>query len=174
MSSLEHLKSLIRDVPDFPKPGIMFRDITPLLRDGRAFIETIDAMSHYVHRQKADLIAAPESRGFLFGAGVAVKTGVGFVPIRKPGKLPWKTRSASYSLEYGTDRLEIHDDALKPGQRVVIIDDVLATGGTMKACCDLVTQSGATVAGLLFAIELAALGGRTKLAAFDIHSLLRY
>ena len=170
----EDLKALIREVPNFPKAGIVFRDITPLLRDPRAFAATIDAMAHFVHRQKAEVIAAPESRGFLFGAALAVKTGTGFIPIRKPGKLPWKTRGASYSLEYGTDRLEIHEDAIKPGQRVLLVDDVLATGGTMKACCELVTGSQATVAGALFLIELLALGGRAKLPGVECSSLIQY
>src|SRR5262245_6320812 len=157
---LAELKSLVREVPNFPKPGIIFRDITPLLREPLAFAEVIHLMAAFAQKQSAEVIAAPESRGFIFGAAMAIQTGMGFVPIRKPGKLPWKTRGASYALEYGIDNLEIHEDAIRPGQRVLMVDDVLATGGTMKACCDLVTAMDARIAGVTFLIELAALGGR--------------
>jgi adenine phosphoribosyltransferase len=168
------IKSLVREVPNFPKPGIVFRDITPLLRDPKAFGETISLMTGFAQKHSAEIIAAPESRGFIFAAAMAVRAGIGFVPIRKPGKLPWKTRGASYALEYGTDRLEIHEDAIRPGQRVLLVDDVLATGGTMKACCDLVREAEAHVAGISFLIELAALGGRSKLGNVSIHSVMTF
>jgi adenine phosphoribosyltransferase len=169
-----HLEALVREVPNFPKPGIVFRDITPLLREPKAFAEIIDVMSEFARKQSAEIVAAPESRGFIFAAAVALRAGIGFVPIRKPGKLPWKTRGASYALEYGTDRLEIHEDAIRSGQRVLLVDDVLATGGTMKACCDLVTEVEAKIAGIAFLIELAALGGRKRLGDLPIHSVLTF
>jgi adenine phosphoribosyltransferase len=172
--SLEALKALVREVPNFPKPGIIFRDITPLLRDPRAFAEAIKPMAAFAEQQSAEVIAAPESRGFIFGAAIAIKAGIGFVPIRKPGKLPWKTRGAAYALEYGTDNLEIHEDAIRPGQRVLMVDDVLATGGTMKACCELVTAMDARIAGVTFLIELAALGGRAKLGNVPIHAVMDF
>jgi adenine phosphoribosyltransferase len=169
-----HLEALVREVPNFPKPGIVFRDITPLLREPKAFAEIIDVMSEFARKQSAEIVAAPESRGFIFAAAVALRAGIGFVPIRKPGKLPWKTRGASYALEYGTDRLEIHEDAIRSGQRILLVDDVLATGGTMKACCDLVTEVEANIAGIAFLIELAALGGRKRLGDLPIHSVLTF
>jgi adenine phosphoribosyltransferase len=169
-----HLEALVREVPNFPKPGIVFRDITPLLREPKAFAEIIDVMSEFARKQSAEIVAAPESRGFIFAAAVALRAGIGFVPIRKPGKLPWKTRGASYALEYGTDRLEIHEDAIRSGQRVLLVDDVLATGGTMKACCDLVTEVEAKIAGIAFLIELAALGGRKRVGDLPIHSVLTF
>jgi adenine phosphoribosyltransferase len=166
------LKALVREVPNFPKPGIVFRDITPLLREPKAFAETIDLMAAFAKSQSAEIVAAPESRGFIFAAALAIKAGIGFVPIRKPGKLPWKTRGASYALEYGTDRLEIHEDAIRAGQRVLLVDDVLATGGTMKACCDLVREAEAHLAGISFLIELQALGGRARLGSAPIESVM--
>jgi adenine phosphoribosyltransferase len=169
-----HLQALVREVPNFPKPGIVFRDITPLLREPKAFAEVIDAMTEFARAQAAEVVAAPESRGFIFAAAVALRAGIGFVPIRKPGKLPWKTRGASYALEYGTDRLEIHEDAIRKGQRVLLVDDVLATGGTMKACCDLVREAEASLAGIAFLIELSALGGRARLGAVPIRSVLTF
>jgi adenine phosphoribosyltransferase len=168
------LKALVREVPNFPKPGIVFRDITPLLREPKAFAETIDLMAAFARKQSAEIVAAPESRGFIFAAAVAIKAGIGFVPIRKPGKLPWKTRGASYALEYGTDRLEIHEDAIRKGQRVLLVDDVLATGGTMKACCDLVREAEAHIAGIAFLIELQALGGRARLGNLPVESVLTF
>jgi adenine phosphoribosyltransferase len=169
---LPQLKALVREVPNFPKPGIVFRDITPLLRDPKAFAEAIDLLTAFATKQSAEIVAAPESRGFIFAAAVAIRAGIGFVPIRKPGKLPWKTRGASYALEYGTDRLEIHEDAIRAGQRVLLLDDVLATGGTMKACCDLVREADAQIAGVSFLIELQALGGRARLPNVPIESVL--
>jgi adenine phosphoribosyltransferase len=172
--SLEHLKRLIRDVPDFPKPGILFRDITPLLGDGKAFGEVVDAFAAIARASQANLIAAPESRGFVFGAPAAAKLGIGFVPIRKPGKLPGKKARVTYALEYGTDTLEMHADGAKPGDRVLLVDDLLATGGTIRACADLVEGTGATVVGFAFAIELAFLKGREKLGVRPVHALLTY
>jgi adenine phosphoribosyltransferase len=168
----QHLEALVREVPNFPKPGIVFRDITPLLRDPKAFSEAIDLMAAFAKKQSSEIVAAPESRGFIFAAALAVRAGIGFVPIRKPGKLPWKTRGASYALEYGTDRLEIHEDAIRAGQRVLLVDDVLATGGTMKACCDLVREADAHIAGVSFLIELQALGGRARLGSVPIESVM--
>ena len=172
--NLDDVKKLIRDVPDFPKPGIVFKDITPVLKNAAAMHLVLDVMEREARAWKANLVAGPESRGFIFGAPLAARLGVGFVPIRKPKKLPWKTKSASYELEYGTDRVEIHLDAAGKGDRVVIVDDLLATGGTMGACCELVEGLGATVAGCLFMIELGFLSGRAKLPGRAIHSLLNY
>jgi adenine phosphoribosyltransferase len=168
------LRRWIRDIPDFPKPGIMFKDITPLLGDPKAFGAVIDQLTERYDGQKIDTIAAAEARGFIFGAPLALRLEAGFVPIRKPGKLPYATVALEYQLEYGTDRLEVHTDALTPGRRVLLLDDVLATGGTMRACCDLVTQTGAEVVGCAFVLELSFLGGRAKLAPFDVFSLITY
>lgn len=170
----EHLKSLVRDVPDFPKKGILFRDITPLLAHGPAFVEIVDALAAIARAARATKIAAPESRGFIFGAPVAAKLGIGFVPIRKPGKLPAKKRSVTYALEYGTDTLEMHEDGAAAGDRVLLVDDLLATGGTIRAVADLVETTGATVVGFAFVIELAALKGREKLGVRPVHALLTY
>ncbi len=168
------LHDYIRDIPDFPKPGIMFKDITPLLSDSAAFAESINQFAgHFVNRG-ISVIAAAEARGFIFGAPLALQLKAGFVPIRKPGKLPYATIAQEYQLEYGSDKLEVHSDALGPGQRVLLIDDVLATGGTMKACQDLVASTGALVVGCTFLIELSFLGGRAKLAPGDIFSLITY
>ncbi|HYC77649.1 MAG TPA: adenine phosphoribosyltransferase [Planctomycetota bacterium] len=172
--SIDHLRRYVRDVPDFPKPGILFRDITPLLGDGKAFAEAIDALAAIARTVKAERIAAPESRGFIFGAPVAARLGVGFAPIRKPGKLPAKKRRLTYSLEYGTDVLEMHDDAIRPGERVLLVDDLLATGGTIRACADLVEAVGGQVAGFAFVIELLALLGRERLGVRPVHALLAY
>ncbi len=164
----------IRDVPDFPKPGILFKDITPLLADPAAFRATIDRLAAPFRGREVDVVAAAEARGFLFGAPLALALGKGFVPIRKPGKLPYKTICWDYDLEYGKDRLEIHDDGLKPGQKVLLMDDVLATGGTMAACKELVRSIGAEVVACLFVIELAFLKGRERLEPGEIVSLIRY
>lgn len=167
-------RELIHVVPDFPKPGISFKDITPLLADGPAFADCIDRLATAVRAFGADVIAAPESRGFLFGVPVAMKLGIGFAPIRKKGKLPRKTRSITYALEYGTDTLFIHADAVGPGQRVVVIDDVLATGGTMAACIALIRDCGADVTGAAFLMELGFLDGRSKLGGVPVHALVAY
>jgi adenine phosphoribosyltransferase len=167
------LERLIRDVPNFPKPGIMFKDITPLLADASALAATIDALVAPYVDKGIDLICGTESRGFIFAAAAAVKLGVGFVPIRKPGKLPGKTIREEYALEYGTDGVEVHCDAIKPGQRILMVDDLLATGGTMAACCKLVEKLGGKVVGVTFVIELAFLPGRKKLNGYDVHSLVK-
>lgn len=172
--SQESLKELIREVPDFPKPGINFYDITTLLKHGRGFRKTVDSLSEHYHGKPIDVVIGIEARGYFFAPAVALALGAGFVPVRKPKKLPHVVKSIEYALEYGTDQLEIHADAVEPGQNVLIIDDVLATGGTACAVANLVQQVGGKVAGLGFVIELAFLNGREKLAAFDVFSLLQY
>jgi adenine phosphoribosyltransferase len=167
-------RAWIRDVPDFPKPGVVFKDITPLLGHHEAFSAVIAAMAAHFTGVAIDTVAAAEARGFIFGAPLALRLGAGFVPIRKPGKLPWATVALEYQLEYGTDRLELHTDALAPGRRVLLVDDVLATGGTMRACCDLVQRTGAEVVACAFALELAFLQGRARLAPFEAYSLITY
>jgi adenine phosphoribosyltransferase len=173
-SSPLDLTSYIRDIPDFPKPGILFKDITPLLGDPRAFRAAIDQLVSHFRGERIDAVGAAEARGFLFGTPLAMGLGVGFVPIRKPGKLPYQRITQIYELEYGSDTLEMHSDALGPGSRVLLIDDVLATGGTMKACCDLVRSIGVEVVACAFVIELGFLQGRKKLAPTDVFSLIRY
>ena len=168
------LKSFIRDVPDFPQPGVLFRDITPLLGDPRAFGLAIDEMCARIEGKDIDSVVAIESRGFLLGAPIADRLGLPFVPVRKPGKLPAQRMSIEYALEYGESQLDIHTDALRPGERAVIIDDLLATGGTAGGAAKLVELLGAKVAGLAFLIELAPLGGRDRLGGYDVFSLLRY
>jgi adenine phosphoribosyltransferase len=167
-------RSFIRDIPDFPKPGVMFKDITPLLARPEAFGAVIDRLADIYVAAKVDTIAAAEARGFIFGAPLALRLGAGFVPIRKPGKLPYATMALEYQLEYGTDRLEVHTDAFAPDRRVLLLDDVLATGGTMRACCDLVARTGARVIGCAFVLELTFLGGRARLAPYDVTSLVSY
>jgi len=170
------IDSLIRDVPDFPKPGVVFKDITPLLADAKACALIYEAMAapYLDANEKVDLVLGIESRGFIFGTPVAQSLGVGFSPVRKPGKLPWKTVSQSYQLEYGEDTLELHQDAITEGQRVVIVDDLLATGGTMEAACKLVEVLGGTVVGCSFLIELGFLNGRERLGDRPVHSLIKY
>jgi len=168
------LKTIIRDVPDFPKPGILFRDITTLLQQSNAFQQAVDLLLQRYRDMPFDLVAGIESRGFIMGTVLAYQLKKGFVPIRKPGKLPASTISAEYSLEYGTDRIEMHVDAVRPGQRVLLVDDLLATGGTMQAACSLIRQAGAEVAECSFLIELAGLNGRAKLDGYNIFSLLTY
>ncbi len=170
----EPLKRLIREVPDFPKKGILFYDITTLLKDKRGFATLIDALSEYYLESGVDLIIGIEARGFIFGPALAYRLGAGFVPVRKPKKLPAATAKVTYDLEYGTDTLEIHQDAVQKGQRVVIVDDLLATGGTATACAQLIESLGGEVAGLAFAVELDFLKGREKLAKYDVFSLLHY
>ena len=173
-ADIEALKARIRDVPDFPKPGIVFKDITTLLKDPEGLRRTGDLMADLVRGRKVSKVVAIESRGFILGGLVADRLGLGFVPVRKPGKLPARTRKASYALEYGTDSLEIHDDALQPGESVLIVDDVIATGGTARAAAELVEGLGARVSAYLFLIELAFLNGRAKLEGYDVLSLIRY
>lgn len=168
------LASKIRDVPDFPTPGILFKDITPLVADPAAFRESIDQLAEWAGPRDPDIILGAEARGFIFGGALAYALGCGFVPARKPGKLPWNTVDATYALEYGSDTLEVHADAIGNGQRVVVLDDVLATGGTARAKIDLVEQLGGSVVGALFVVELTFLAGREKLAGYDVHALVAF
>ncbi len=168
------LKKSIRIVENFPKEGISFKDITTLIADGEAFKYSIDAIAEHLKDKKVDVILVPEARGFIFGVPVAYALGVGFVPVRKKGKLPFETVSVNYDLEYGTDVLEIHKDAIKKGQRVAIVDDLLATGGTIEAVTRLVEEAGGEVVALDFAIELTDLKGRDKLKGYEVMSLVQY
>ncbi|MDH4202498.1 MAG: adenine phosphoribosyltransferase [Phycisphaerae bacterium] len=168
------LKAYIRDIPDFPKPGILFRDITPLLANAKALAAAIDAMREPFVGQGIDVVAAVEARGFIFGAAVARALNAGFVPIRKKGKLPFRTHSVRYGLEYGEDVVEVHSDAVAAGTKVLMIDDLLATGGTMTAACELIEKLGGEIAGLTFLIELADLKGRDSLKKYSIHSVITY
>lgn len=170
----EPLKELIRTVPNFPKPGILFYDITTLLKDRVGMAQLTDAFAAYYIGKEIDLVLGIEARGFIFGPALAYRLNAGFVPVRKPRKLPAPTAKVSYDLEYGTDSLEIHLDAIEPGQRVIIVDDLLATGGTMEATIKLVRQLGGEIVGLGFAIELDFLKGRQKFTEYDVHSLLHY
>lgn len=171
---MNHLKNLIREVPDFPKPGINFYDITTLLKDAQGLSEVLNALKNQYAGQTIHQVVGIEARGFFFAPAVAWALNAGFVPVRKPGKLPSVTERIEYALEYGTDSIEMHRDAVKPGQRVVIVDDVLATGGTAKAAAQLVQRLGGEIAGMSFVIELDFLKGRDKLAGLPIHSLIRY
>ena len=168
------LARYIRAVPDFPKPGILFRDITPLLGNPQALRAAIERMAEHYRGAKVDVVAAAEARGFIFAAPLALELNVGFVPVRKPGKLPFDTHAFHYELEYGSDTLEMHRDGIAPGQNVLLVDDLLATGGTVEACCRLVEKSGAKVVGCVFLIELAGLGGAKRLAPYKPYSLIRY
>jgi adenine phosphoribosyltransferase len=174
ITDCEPLKALIRTVPDFPKPGILFYDITTLLKDPVGFAQLIDALAQYYIDKEIDLVLGIEARGFIFGPALAYRLNAGFVPVRKPKKLPGPTVRVTYDLEYGSDSLEIHADAIEPGQRVVIVDDLLATGGTMEATIKLVQQLGGEIAGLGFAIELDFLKGRDRFKDYDVFSLLHY
>ena len=168
------LRSKIREIPDFPRPGIVFRDIMPLLADAEAFEETVDRLAEFAEPRRPDLVLGAEARGFILGGALTSRLGCGFVAARKPGKLPWRTVSAKYALEYGSDALELHEDAVRSGARVLVHDDLLATGGTARAKVELVERLGGTVVGLAFVIELEALGGREKLAGYDVFSLVQY
>ena len=168
------LQRLIRDVPDFPKPGIVFKDITPLLADPAGLAMAVEVMANPFRKDRVDLVIGAESRGFIFGTAIAQSLSCGFVPIRKPGKLPRETHRAEYELEYGSDVLEMHADAIQPGQRVLMVDDLLATGGTMAACIEMVRRTGATIAAATFLIELEFLEGRRRLGDVEIHSAIRY
>jgi adenine phosphoribosyltransferase len=170
----ESLKRLIRDIPDFPKKGILFRDITPLLADPSGLALSIELLANPFRGKRIDLVVGAESRGFIFGTAVACCLSAGFALVRKPGKLPHKKVSMTYDLEYGTDTLEMHSDSIVAGQRVLIVDDVLATGGTMKACCDMVKQLGGELVGVAVLIELVGLNGRSKLGSTPVHSVLNY
>jgi adenine phosphoribosyltransferase len=169
-------KTYIRDIPDFPKPGIIFKDIGPLLGNGPIFSEVVNRIAGLCDENaiRPDILACPEARGFIFGAALAFRLGVGFVPIRKPGKLPYKTTRVEYALEYGSDTIEMHIDAVKPGQRVLIVDDLLATGGTTCACADLIRKAGGVVAGCVFLVELGFLRGRERLNGYPTYSLIKY
>jgi len=170
----KYLAESIRSIPDFPKPGILFRDITTLIKDKKAFKESVELIAQKFAQEKIDYVVGVEARGFIFGGALATRLNVGFIPIRKKGKLPAKTKGITYNLEYGTDTLEIHQDALNPGDRVLIIDDLLATGGTVRAVADLVEAQGAKVLGLAFVIELVDLKGREKLKKYPIVSLVEF
>ena len=164
----------IRSIPDFPKPGILFRDITPLLASPEALQATVEQLAERVRDLDIDVVAAAEARGFIFAAPLAIQIGAGFVPVRKPGKLPFDTHAFRYQLEYGTDTLESHIDGVEVGQRVLLVDDLLATGGTIEACCHLIERAGAKIVGCAFVIELSALGGRNRIAPHDTISLITY
>lgn len=168
------LRKYIRDIPNWPKEGILFRDITPLLGDPEAFAAAIDALSAGFADSGIEYVAAVEARGFIFGSAVAERLGAGFVPIRKKGKLPWQTETVTYDLEYGTDTLEVHRDAVGSGAKVLMVDDLLATGGTMAAACKLIEKIGGKVAGITFLIELAALGGMQKISDYEVTSVITF
>lgn len=169
-----NLKDYIRNIPDFPKPGILFRDITTLLKDKKAFKIAVNALSNKYKNKKIDKVVAVEARGFILGGAVAEKLSAGFVPVRKKGKLPWRTNSVTYDLEYGTDTLEMHHDAIEPGDKVLVVDDLLATGGTVKAVTDLVKQLKGKIIGIAFLIELTDLKGIEKLKGYPVYSLIKY
>ena len=171
---MDNLKAKIRDVPDFPEPGIVFKDIMPMLANPATLHEAVDRLAEWIEPRKPDLILGAEARGFILGGALAHKLGCGFIAARRPGKLPWKTVSATYALEYGENTLELHADALSDGARVLVHDDLLATGGTAAAICDLVEQLGGEVVGLAFVIELEFLEGRKHLERYDVHSLIQY
>jgi adenine phosphoribosyltransferase len=172
--SATDLASRIRDIPDFPKPGILYKDITPLLLDGEALRQAVGELAEWARPRGVDYVVAAEARGFILGAALALELGAGFVPARKPGKLPSDTISADYILEYGVDSLEMHSDALAHGARVLVHDDLLATGGTARALADLVDGTGAEVVGCAFLVELTFLGGRERLVGYDVHSLISF
>lgn len=169
-----NLADYIRDVPDFPKPGIVFKDITPLLADPTAFKTCISRLADHYRDEQIDVITAAEARGFIFAAPLAVELGIGFVPIRKPGKLPYQKHSYSYELEYGSDTLEMHIDGVTEGQRVLVVDDLLATGGTIQACCKMIEECKATIVGCAFLIELKFLNGAEKMGSHPVFSLIEY
>ncbi|MGA8766137.1 MAG: adenine phosphoribosyltransferase [Candidatus Acidiferrales bacterium] len=171
---MDDLKKMIREIPDYPKPGILFYDLTTLLQDGKGFHSLVDKLCDHYGGQPVDVVAGIEARGFIFAPALAYRLGAGFVPVRKPKKLPWKTASVTYQLEYGSDQLEIHQDAVKKGQRVLLCDDLLATGGTAAAAINLVRQLGGNIVGAAFAVELNFLHGRAKLPGVDVFSLLKY
>ncbi|MBP7868284.1 MAG: adenine phosphoribosyltransferase [Acidobacteria bacterium] len=171
---MEHLKKIIREIPDFPKPGILFYDITTLLANGPAFSEVIRTFVNRYGPARIDSVVGIEARGFIFASAVAYGLGAGFVPVRKPKKLPWKTVSRSYALEYGTDALEMHEDAVRPGHRVLLVDDLIATGGTARAVAEMVTSQGGTLVEAGFVVELEFLRGRDALAGLDVFSILKY
>ena len=168
------LKKYIKDIPDFPEPGVLFRDVTPLLADKDAYQESIRLLSDFAKEKKVDLVVGPEARGFLFGCPVALALNCGFVPVRKPGKLPREVVSQSYDLEYGSNEIQMHSDSIQPGQNVLIVDDLLATGGTVDAAVSLIEKMGGNVVGIAFLIELEALKGRELLKDYDVVSIVKY
>ena len=172
--SSKDIENAIRDIPDFPKKGIIFKDITPVLSDINLLRKAIDMMIEPYMKQKIDVVVGIESRGFIFGAPIADKLNASFVPVRKQGKLPYKTQTISYQLEYGTDTLEIHEDAIQEGQNILIVDDLLATGGTAEATCNLITKLKGTIKGLTILVELEFLEGRKRLNQYNVHSILKY
>lgn len=174
MTKAVNLEKYIRNIPDFPKPGILFRDVTTLIQNGKAFKASIDMLVKEYKNKKIDKIVAVEARGFIFGAAIAHRLGIGFVPVRKKGKLPYKTNSVTYDLEYGTDTLEIHCDAVEKNDRILIVDDLLATGGTVKAVTELIEELNGKVIGIAFVIELVDLGGREKLKNYPLLSLIKF
>jgi adenine phosphoribosyltransferase len=174
VSGAQDLAALIRDVPDFPRPGVLFKDIAPLLADPEALRQAVDELAEWGRPRRPELVLGAEARGFILGGALAYALGCGFAPARKPGKLPWRTVSAEYALEYGSDSLEVHEDAIRPGMRVLVHDDVLATGGTARAKVELVERLGGAVVGVAFLVELVFLDGRAKLAGRDVWSLVQY
>lgn len=174
MASDFDFRQYIRDVPDFPKPGILFRDISPMLKSPEAMSVAIDTLAEPFLNAEIDVVAAPEARGFIFAVPLAIRLNAAFVPIRKPGKLPYETYSHSYDLEYGSDTLEMHIDAVQPGQKVLVQDDLLATGGTIEACCQMLEKNDAQVVGCAFLVQLLALGGQERLANYNLHALIEY
>lgn len=172
MKMIDKINAAIRSIPDFPKPGIVFKDITPVLRDPELFAAVVKIIADRWRGKKVDAVAAVDARGFIMGGAVAYELGLGFVPVRKAGKLPWDTVSASYALEYGTNTVEMHADGVKPGEKILLVDDLLATGGTAAAAASLIEKLGATIVGVEFMLELAFLDGRQALAPYDVHSLI--
>lgn len=171
---IDELKASIRSIPDFPKKGILFRDITTLLKDGQKFKDTVDLIAHKYKNKKVDKVVAIEARGFIFGGALAYKLGAAFIPIRKKGKLPAEVLEATYELEYGTDTLQVHRDAIEAQDKVLIVDDLLATGGTVKATCELIEKSGAEIVGIEFLIELVELNGREKLSGYPVDAVIKF
>lgn len=168
------LKKYVADIPEFPEPGVLFRDVTPLLADKEAYKESVRLLAEYAKDKDVDVVVGPEARGFLFGCPVALELNAGFVPVRKPGKLPREVISKSYDLEYGSNEIQMHSDSIKKGQNVLIVDDLLATGGTVEAAVSLIEQMGGNVVGIAFLIELEALKGRNLLKGYDVYSVLKY
>ncbi|MEK6635250.1 MAG: adenine phosphoribosyltransferase [Planctomycetota bacterium] len=171
---MDTLKKMVRDIPDFPKKGIIFKDITPVLQNPKGLREAVETISNHYKSKKVDIVVGAEARGFILAPTVAFNLGAGFVPVRKPGKLPYEKISMSYALEYGTDTLEMHKDAIKKGQQVLMVDDLLATGGTMATCCKMVETLGGNIVGCAFLIELAFLNGKKALSKYDVYSLIKY